>query len=191
MRLVFATRNINKIKEIRSLVPQKIELIGLDDIGCYEDISEEANTIEANAMLKATYVYEKYGYNVFADDTGLEVLSLNGEPGVRSARYAGESKNDIANINKLLYNLKFHSNRNACFKTVIALILEGKKYSFEGNVHGSITSTPKGNNGFGYDSVFCPENSNKTFAEMELDEKNKISHRTKAIKKMLDFVQTL
>lgn len=191
MEFVFATHNKHKTREIQSLMPSVIKLLTLDDIGCYDAIVEDADTIEGNALLKATYIYEKYGCNVFADDTGLEVEALGGAPGVYSARYAGEPKSDIANINKLLAELENVEHRKARFKTVIALIINGKKHSFEGIVNGNIVRLPRGTNGFGYDSVFCPEGFETTFAEMTPEAKNNISHRAIALEKLLTFVRTL
>lgn len=189
MVLVFASNNQNKIKEIQLLLPSSIEILSLEDIGCLEDIPETADTIEGNAILKANYVTEKYGYNCFADDTGLEVEALNGEPGVYSARYAGEQKDADDNMNKLLSNLQNHSNRNAQFKTVIALNLEGKQSLFTGIIKGKITTQKKGTNGFGYDPVFVAEGYGQTFAELSIEEKSGISHRGLAIQKLIDFLK--
>ena len=188
MKIVFATNNPNKIFEIQSMLPKNIEIISLEDIGCFEEIEETALTIEGNAILKANYITQKYGFDCFADDTGLEVEALNGEPGVFSARYAGESKNVIENMNKLLFNLENKTNRKAQFKTVIALNLLGQQYTFEGIAKGEITIEKRGNMGFGYDPIFQPENQNKTFAELNLEIKNKISHRGKATQKLIDFL---
>lgn len=189
MKLVFATNNLNKIKEIRELLPESLELLSLDDITCKEDIPETSPTIEGNALQKARYIKEKYGYDCFADDTGLEVEALNGAPGVYSARYAGDNKDNEANIDKLLQELKDQSNRKARFKTVIALILNGKEYSFEGICRGEILKKRLGEKGFGYDPVFMPEGYSKTFAEMELEEKSKISHRGRATQKLVEFLK--
>lgn len=188
MKLLFATHNPNKLKEIQSLLPASIELFSLDDIGCKEEIPETSKTIEGNALQKARYVKKKYGYDCFADDTGLEVEILNGEPGVYSARYAGEQKNDATNIEKLLSNLKQETNRAAQFKTVIALILNGEEFLFEGFCEGEIGREPKGNKGFGYDPIFIPDGYTETFAEISLDEKNKIGHRGKAVRKLIGFL---
>ncbi|MBC7439037.1 MAG: non-canonical purine NTP diphosphatase [Flavobacterium sp.] len=188
MKIVFATNNPNKIFEIQSMLPKNIEIISLEDIGCFEEIEETALTIEGNAMLKANYITQKYGFDCFADDTGLEVEDLNGEPGVFSARYAGESKNAIENMNKLLFNLENKTNRNAQFKTVIALNIADQQYTFEGIAKGEIIIEKRGNMGFGYDPIFQPENQNKTFAELDLEIKNKISHRGKATQKLIDFL---
>jgi len=190
MKLVFASNNKNKIAEIQSMLPESIKILSLEDINCLEDIPETADTIEGNAILKADYVTQKYGYDCFADDTGLEVSALNGDPGVYSARYAGEQKNADDNMNKLLEALKNEENRSAQFKTVITLNLEGKQYLFTGIVKGNITSEKIGTNGFGYDPIFKPENFDKTFAELPLDTKNTIGHRGKAVKQLIDFLNT-
>ncbi|TBX66632.1 non-canonical purine NTP diphosphatase [Flavobacterium silvisoli] len=189
MQLVFASNNKNKIKEIQLLLPSHIQILSLEDIGCLEDIPETADTIEGNAILKANYVSEKYGYNCFADDTGLEVEALNGEPGVYSARYAGEQKDAEDNMDKLLYELQNQANRTAQFKTVIALNLYGKQTLFVGIVKGKITTEKKGDNGFGYDPVFVAEGYSKTFAELSIEEKSGISHRGLAIQKLIDFLK--
>ena len=190
MQLVFATNNKNKIKEVKALLPSHLEILSLEEIGCQEDIPETSETIEGNAHQKAAYVKEKYGYDCFADDTGLEVESLDGAPGVYSARYAGEAKNNEANVQKLLKKLKGVINRKARFKTIIALHLEEKTYSFDGICSGSITISTKGNEGFGYDPVFQPEGHSQTFAEMTLEEKSVISHRARATRKFIDFLTT-
>lgn len=189
MQLVFASNNPNKIKEIQLLLPNSIEILGLSDIGCHEEIPETAATIEGNAILKANYVTQKYGYNCFADDTGLEVEALNGEPGVYSARYAGEQKNSEDNMNKLLENLKDKTNRNAQFKTVIALNLDGKQHLFTGIIKGTILKNKLGNQGFGYDPIFQPEGYQHTFAQLSLQEKATISHRGLATKQLLEFLK--
>ncbi|KRD09884.1 non-canonical purine NTP pyrophosphatase [Flavobacterium sp. Root901] len=190
MKLVFASNNQNKIREIQSILNGSIQLLSLEDIGCHEDIPETADTIEGNAILKANYVTENYGYDCFADDTGLEVEALKGEPGVYSARYAGEQKNADDNMNKLLEALKDEENRSAQFKTVIALNLEGKQHLFTGLAKGKITFNKTGNHGFGYDPVFQPENYKETFAELSAEIKNKISHRGKATEQLIDFLNT-
>lgn len=190
MKLVFASNNKNKIAEIQSMLPESIKILSLEDINCLEDIPETADTIEGNAILKADYVTQKYGYDCFADDTGLEVSTLNGEPGVYSARYAGEQKNADDNMNKLLNALKNADDRSAQFKTVITLNLKGKQYLFTGIVKGNITKEKIGTNGFGYDPVFQPENFNETFAQLPLEIKNKIGHRGKAVKQLIDFLNT-
>jgi XTP/dITP diphosphohydrolase len=189
MQLVFASNNKNKIKEIQLLVPSTIQILSLDDIGCTEDIAETADTIEGNAMLKANYVTEKYGYDCFADDSGLEVEALNGEPGVFSARYAGEPKNDENNIDKLLANLKDLENKKANFKTVICLNSKGKQHLFTGIIHGQIIEERIGTNGFGYDPIFVADGYQKTFAELTLEEKSNISHRGIAVKELITFLQ--
>ncbi len=188
MQLVFATHNQNKLKEVKAVLPTHLELLSLTDIGCYEDIPETANTIEGNAVLKATYVKEHYGYDCFADDTGLEVIALNNEPGVYSARYAGPENNAEANINKLLLNLEGKEDRTARFKTTIALTSNGVTNLFTGICDGEITETLRGEKGFGYDPVFQPEGFVETFAEMTLHQKNQIGHRGKAIRKLIGFL---
>ena len=190
MKLVFASNNKNKIKEIQSILNGSIQILGLEEIGCYEEIPETADTIEGNAVLKANYVTEKYGYDCFADDTGLEVMALNGEPGVYSARYAGEHKDSDDNMNKLLEALKDESDRSAQFKTVIALNLNGSQHLFTGIAKGNITLEKTGNHGFGYDPVFQPENYAETFAELASEIKNKISHRAKATQQLIDFLNS-
>ena len=189
MKLVFASNNKNKIKEIQLLVPASIEIVSLEDIGYTEDIPETAHTIEGNAILKANYVTEKYGLNCFADDTGLEVEALNGAPGVYSARYAGEPKDDNNNMNELLFQLEKETNRNANFKTVIALNLNGKQELFVGMIFGKITREKVGTNGFGYDPIFVAEGYEKTFAELDMEEKSNISHRGIAVKQLITFLQ--
>lgn len=191
MKLVFASNNKNKINEIQSILNGSIQLLSLEDIGCHEEIPETANTIEGNAILKANYVTEKYGYDCFADDTGLEVTALNGEPGVYSARYAGEQKNADDNMNKLLNSLIDKEDRSAQFKTVIALNLNGEQHLFTGIAKGEITSNKTGNNGFGYDPIFQPENYSETFAELASDVKNKISHRAKATQQLIDYLNSI
>ncbi|MEW7277458.1 non-canonical purine NTP diphosphatase [Aquimarina sp. 2201CG1-2-11] len=188
MKLVFATNNHNKIREIQALVPSTIELVSLADIKCEEDIPETSDTIEGNALQKATYVKKHYGYDCFADDTGLEVEILNGAPGVFSARYASEAKDANANMNKLLNELSGKKNRTALFKTVIALIINGEVKTFTGICAGNITTEKRGEQGFGYDPIFLPEGYDKTFAELELSKKNEIGHRGKATKQLIDFL---
>ena len=191
MQLVFASNNKNKIKEIQQLVPQSIQIVSLQDIGCTEDIPETADTIEGNAILKANYVTQKYGLNCFADDSGLEVNILNGAPGVYSARYAGEPKNDDNNINKLLLNLKDKTNRKANFKTVICLNINGEQHLFTGIINGKIIEEKIGTNGFGYDPIFVADGYTKTFAELSISEKSTISHRGKAVKELISFCKNL
>jgi XTP/dITP diphosphohydrolase len=191
MQLVFATNNGNKLKEVQSLMPQHIELLSLKDIGCIEEIPETQNTIEGNTIQKAEYIKTKYGYDCFADDTGLEVEALNGAPGIYSARYAGEQRDANDNMDKLLNKLKPHPNKEAQFKTVIALHIDNELHTFTGICKGEITLTKKGNKGFGYDPIFKPKGYNKTFAEMDLELKNEIGHRGKAIKQLLHFLSKL
>ena len=188
MQFVFASNNPNKIKEIQLLLPKEITILSLKDIDCLEEIPETAPTIEGNAILKANYVTKKYGYSCFADDTGLEVEALNGEPGVYSARYAGEQKNADANMNKLLTNLADKENRKAQFKTVICLNLNGNQHVFEGIIKGEIINEKRGSEGFGYDPIFIPNGYDKTFAEMPIAEKSKISHRGLAVEKLVAFL---
>jgi XTP/dITP diphosphohydrolase len=189
MKLVFASNNKNKIKEIQLLVPSTIQILSLEDIGCTEEIPETADTIEGNSILKANYVTEKYGYDCFADDSGLEVDALNGEPGVFSARYAGEPKNDDNNMNKLLSNLKDKTNRKANFKTVICLNYKGKEHLFTGIINGKIIDEKIGDNGFGYDPIFVANDYTKTFAELSIEEKSNISHRGIAVKQLIEFLK--
>jgi XTP/dITP diphosphohydrolase len=188
MKIVFATNNTNKIIEIQSMLPESIEIISLESIGCHEEIPETADTIEENAIMKANYITEKYGYDCFADDTGLEVDALNGEPGVFSARYAGEQRSAEDNMTLLLSNLKDKTNRKAQFKTVITLNLKGKQYLFTGIARGEITLERAGNQGFGYDPIFRPEGYQETFAQLPLQTKNKISHRGKATVELIAFL---
>ncbi len=189
--IVFASNNQHKINEIQQLIPAELKLLSLDSIGCVEEIPETALTIEGNAILKANYVTEKYGHFCFADDTGLEVEALNGEPGVYSARYAGEQKNANDNMQKLLKNLEFSTHRNAQFKTIICLNINGEQHLFEGIVKGKIGLEPKGNQGFGYDPIFIPDGYTTTFAEMSMEEKSKISHRGLAVEKLVRFLTSL
>lgn len=190
MKLVFASNNTNKIAEIKQMLPAFIELLSLNDIGCTEDIPETAATIEGNAILKADYVTQKYGFNCFADDTGLEVEVLDGAPGVYSARYAGEAKNAEANMDKLLSELKDNENRNAQFKTIIAININGSQHLFEGIIKGTIIQEKRGNKGFGYDPIFVPEGFETTFAEMEMHEKATLSHRGRATRKLIEFLKS-
>lgn len=191
MQLVFASNNKNKIYEIQQMLPASIEILSLESIGCYEEIPETANTIEGNAILKANYVTEKYGYNCFADDTGLEVNALNGAPGVYSARYAGEQKDAEDNMNLLLSNLMDKTDRTAQFKTVIALNLKGQQHLFTGIAKGQITTEKTGNQGFGYDPIFQPDDFQETFAELSLEIKNKISHRGKATQLLIAYLSRI
>ena len=191
MKLVFATNNQHKLEEVSAILGNSIELLSLKDIKCDTDIPETADTLEGNALLKAQYIYNNFGINCFADDTGLEIEALNNEPGVYSARYAGENKNPEANMLKVLDNLREKENRKARFRTVIALILNGKEYLFEGIINGKITNSKQGSAGFGYDPIFMPEGYNETFAELGNNIKNKISHRALAINKLSDFLKTI
>ena len=188
MQLVFATNNLNKLKEVQSLIPQHIKLLSLKDIGCLEDVPETQNTIAGNAIQKAEYIKKHYDYDCFADDTGLEVKALNNEPGVYSARYAGLQRNDNDNMDLLLHNLKDKESRAAQFKTVVALHLNGKLETFTGICPGEITTEKHGEKGFGYDPIFKAEGYTKTFAEISLDEKNKIGHRGKAVSQLVTFL---
>lgn len=191
MKLVFATNNPNKIKELQSILGDKFQILSLKDIGCFDDIPETGNTLEGNASQKAFYVYNKYKINCFADDTGLQIEALNGEPGVYSARYAGSDNNSVANMQKALSKLNGINNRKAFFRTVISLIIDGKETQFEGIVRGNIPEAPRGDSGFGYDPIFQPEGYTTTFAEMDLAEKNKISHRGRAVKKLVGFLNEM
>jgi XTP/dITP diphosphohydrolase len=191
MNLVFATSNPNKLKEINALLGDSIRLTGLAEIGCEEDIPETAPTLEGNALLKARYVSERYTLNCFADDTGLEITALKGDPGVLSARYSGPDKDANANMDKVLREMLGVEERDARFRTVIALILDGKTYTFEGEVGGVILKEKKGKDGFGYDPIFQPQGASKSFAEMSLEEKNRMSHRAIAVNKLVDFLNKL
>lgn len=191
MKIVFASNNKNKIREIKNQLPSTIELVSLEDIGCTEDIPETASTIERNAILKADYVTTHYQLPCFADDTGLEIEALNGEPGVYSARYAGEAKDSNANMELVLKKLDHINNRNAQFKTVIALNINGQQHLFTGIVKGTITEQKTGAEGFGYDPIFQPTGYDKTFAQMSLTEKSKISHRGKAVEELISFLNSL
>ena len=191
MKIVFATNNPNKLKEIQSLIPKEIEIISLKEIGCNEDIPETGDTLEANAFQKAHYIKDNFNYDCFADDTGLEIDELNGDPGVYSARYAGPERNANANMNKVLNELKGKKNRKAQFRTAIALILKGEEYLFEGKVEGYISKDKQGNEGFGYDPIFIPENDIRSFAQMSMQEKGAISHRGRAVKKLVAYLNNL
>lgn len=190
MDIVFATHNKNKLKEVQHILASHINLLSLDDIQCHEDIKETADTIEGNALIKAKYIYENYNYPCFADDTGLFVKALDGEPGVYSARYAGPQKNAEDNNNKLLERLKDFTERSAYFKTVIAYKTSSEEKIFTGICPGEIISSPEGTHGFGYDPIFKPENFEATFATLDPEIKNKISHRALAIQKFLDHLKT-
>lgn len=189
--IVFATNNSHKLKEVSEILDQKIRIVSLNEISCTDDIPETAETLEGNALLKAQYVYKKYGLDCFADDTGLEVEVLNNMPGVHTARYAGEDCNTEANMAKLLQALDGETNRKARFRTSISLIIEGTVYYFEGVVNGSIAREKQGSEGFGYDPIFIPEGYNQSFAELGEEIKNKISHRALAVERLLSFLRTL
>jgi len=189
MKIVISTNNKNKYKEIREMLPKSIELVTLKDIGCTEDIPETSDTLEGNAGLKTAHVLNNYGYDCFADDTGLEVDALGGAPGVYAARYAGENATYSDNVNKILKEITGKKNRNAKFRTVISLRIDGMEYLFEGICSGKITTKKYGNEGFGYDPIFQPDGSNITFSEMSLEEKAKISHRGIAIRKLVEFLE--
>lgn len=189
MKLVFATNNKNKLKEVQALLPKEIEILSLSDIGCHDEIEESALTLQGNAQIKSDHVVSQYGYDCFADDTGLEVDFLNGAPGVRSARYAGLQATAIDNSNKLLKELGESDRRNSRFRTVISLYLGGKQYFFEGVCEGLILKEPKGLKGFGYDPIFQPKGFTESFAEMSMEQKGEISHRGRAVKQLIDFLQ--
>ncbi len=188
-KLVFATNNEHKLQEVCDILKGIYQVVGLNEIGITEDIPEDADTLEGNALQKAKYIYDRTGINVFADDTGLEIDALNGEPGVYSARYAGEQKNAADNMKKVLEQLNGITNRKARFRTVISLILNHKEYSFEGTVEGEILESASGNKGFGYDPIFKPEGFNISFAEMNSEQKNQISHRGRAVQKLISFLK--
>lgn len=191
LNLIFATHNKHKLEEVKAMLPGEVDLKGLLDINCLEEIPETQPTLEGNALQKARFIYDKYGRNCFADDTGLEVEALEGQPGVYSARYAGEHKNSEDNVDKLLLELQDKTNRKARFRTVIALILDGEELIFEGIAEGEIIKQRKGDAGFGYDPVFVPQNHELTFAQMPLHLKNTISHRYKAIKMLAEYLMSL
>jgi XTP/dITP diphosphohydrolase len=191
MKLVFATNNLHKLKEVQEMLSNSMEVLSLKDIGCFEDIEETEITLEGNAKLKADYITKKYGFDCFADDTGLEVEALDGKPGVYSARYAGEHGNAEKNMEKLLFELKNKLSRKAKFKTIIALNLTNKQYLFEGICDGEILNEKTGVKGFGYDPIFKPSNASCSFAEMNSEEKNIISHRGIAIQKLVQFLNSL
>ena len=189
MKLVFATNNKHKLEEVRAILGNKIEILSLNDIDCHDDIPETADTLEGNALIKARYIHEKFGVDCFADDTGLEVEALGGEPGVYSARYAGEDCNPEANMYKLLKNLTGENNRNAQFRTVIALIINGEEKLFNGIVKGTISREKMGNAGFGYDPIFIPEGFSESFAQMTSEMKNSISHRYRATNELSNYLK--
>lgn len=188
MKLVFATNNAHKLEEVRAMLPDTIEIVSLKEIGCYEEIPETADTMEGNALLKVQYIQKHYGYACFADDSGLEVEALNHAPGVYSARYSGIPHDSEANMNKLLQEMEGKTNRKGRFRSVIALLLDGKEYLFEGIVKGTITTKKRGENGFGYDPLFIPEGYEQTFVELGDEVKNKISHRTRAVEQLTAFL---
>lgn len=192
MKLVFATNNKHKLDEVRKITSHHpVEIVSLAEINCFDDIPETADTLEGNAFQKAHYIQEKFGLNCFADDTGLEVEALNNAPGVYSARYAGPGHDSEANMKKLLHEMEGMENRKARFRTVIALVWNGKTYTFDGIVNGTITTTKRGENGFGYDPIFIPEGYDQTFAELGDNIKNQISHRAKAVEKLDEFLTQL
>ena len=188
MKLVFATNNLNKLKEVQEMLPSSIELLSLKDINCFDEIEETETTLEGNAHLKADYITKKFGFNCFADDTGLEVESLDGKPGVYSARFAGEPSNSENNMHKLLVDLETKTNRKAQFRTAVSLNINEKKFLFEGICTGEILTKKQGEKGFGYDPIFKPEGFNQSFAKMTSEEKNKISHRGIAVQKLVEFL---
>jgi XTP/dITP diphosphohydrolase len=188
MKLVFATNNPHKLQEIKQLLGNSFELLCLKDINCDEEIPENQDTIEGNAAEKSLYIYNKYGFNCFADDTGLEIDALNGEPGVYSARYASEEKSSEKNIELVLQKLAKIKNRKARFKTVISLVIDGQEIQFEGIVTGQILEEKRGTTGFGYDPIFQPDESHLSFAEMTMEEKGKISHRGRAVQKLVKYL---
>ena len=188
IKIVFATNNKNKLSEIRDLISDNIEILSLEDINCFDDLPENQLTLEGNALEKANYIFLKYGYNCFADDTGLEIDALNNEPGVFSARYAGSKCLAEDNINKVLSKLKVCSNRKAKFRTVIALIVDGEENLFSGECHGEIIRAQIGDDGFGYDPIFLPQDSELTFAQMDKFEKGLISHRGISVRKLIEFL---
>lgn len=188
-KLVIATNNAHKLSEIQAVVGEKFEILSLKDIGCFDEIPEDADTLEGNALQKAQYIYDRYGCDVFADDTGLEVAALGGRPGVHTARYAYPDRNDTeANVAKILSELEGQDDRRAQFRTAIALIYKGVSYLFEGKVEGLITTECRGTDGFGYDPVFSPEDTGLTFAQLGVDVKNTLSHRARAVQKLCAFL---
>lgn len=189
MKLVFATNNRHKLQEVKDILGSRVEVLSLAEIGCHDDIPETGATLEENALIKARWVSEKYNCNCFADDTGLEVEALGGAPGVYSARYAGEECNSEANMQKLLHNLTGENNRNAQFRTVIALIIKNREFTFDGIVKGTISTGKMGEAGFGYDPIFVPEGYSQSFAQMDSEEKNRISHRYKATEKLSKYLR--
>lgn len=191
MKLVFATNNPHKLEEISRLLEGKHEIISLAEIGCHDDIPEDQETLEGNALQKARYIKQHFGYDCFADDTGLEVKALDNRPGVYSARYAGPAKDSRENMKKVMVEMEGQQERKACFRTVIALILNGQEHLFEGRVDGEILTRQQGEAGFGYDPIFRPEGYRESFAEMSMEEKNKISHRGRATRQLAEFLKTV
>lgn len=190
-KLVFATNNKHKLEEVRAVLSGHFEILSLNDINCFDEIPETAVTLEGNALIKSSHIYQKYGYECFADDTGLEVDALNGRPGVYSARYAGEENDAVKNMQKLLKELDGIENRKAQFRTVIALIKDNKTMYFEGVIKGHIGLSPAGTTGFGYDPLFIPDGFSQTFAELGADQKNKISHRALAVNGLINYLNSL
>lgn len=188
-KLVFATNNAHKLSEVKAILEPEFTIISLSDLNCNDEIPETAETLEGNALIKARYIHDKFGLDCFADDTGLEIEALNGEPGVYSARYAGDANCAHENMCKVLEKLGDNTNRKACFRTVIALIQGNETYYFEGKIDGNIATQPRGDSGFGYDPIFVPENYFVSFAQLSAEEKNQISHRALAIKKLVNYLQ--
>ncbi len=188
-KLVFATNNAHKLSEVKAILEPAFTIVSLADLNFFDDIDETATTLEGNALLKAQFIHDKFGLDCFADDTGLEVEALNGEPGVYSARYAGEQRKACENMTKVLTLLENETNRKACFRTVIALVIAGETSIFEGKIEGTITTQPRGKSGFGYDPIFVPTDYFMSFAQLSADEKNEISHRALAVKKLADYLQ--
>lgn len=191
MELVFATNNPHKLRELQQLLGDEIHLLSLNDIGCNEEVPENQATLEGNAAEKSFFIFEKYGYNCFADDTGLEIEALDGEPGVYSARYAGEEKSAEANMARVLEKMKGITNRKARFRTVISLVIDGKENQFEGFVEGEILLEKRGTEGFGYDPIFQPDGVSQSFAEMNSEQKNQLSHRGRAVQKLVRYLKSL
>lgn len=191
IKLVFATNNDHKLRELKEIIPSEFELLSLNDIGCSEDIPETGPTLEVNAGQKSFYIWDKYGFNCFADDTGLEIEALLNEPGVFSARYAGEDKNATANMARVLERMANMTNRKARFRCVISLVIDGKENQFEGIVEGHILREKRGKDGFGYDPIFMPDGYSLSFAEMSSDNKNQISHRGRAVEQLVDYLRNL
>lgn len=188
-QLVFATNNEHKLRELGEILKDEFKLLSLSDINCLDEIPETGDTLEANASQKSFYIWDRYHADCFSDDSGLEVAALNNEPGVFSARYAGEARNSEANMDKVLAKLEGVTNRKACFRCVISLVINGREFLFEGRVEGEILHERRGNGGFGYDPVFCPEGYRESFAELDADLKNSMSHRGRAVQKLVRFLQ--